>query len=247
MERAGTPSEPAAPGEERLAPVAVAAHPAAARSAGAVPAAAHEPPVSEVESGPPAHAVESRGITTEAGVPSTRPLLRGVRRALGRQPAARRESQPTRPSAPSPAVGTPATAPQRPAGTVVRTPSRPQLRVARRPGPPPTIARKPRLPSGSSAASLAAATGAPISHEPDGTAAITFHEEAAPPPRPAPVAGPGPTIARATGPGGPTLARAATPASGTGGGDAYEDFVDRLRRDLLREREQVGDLLGDKW
>jgi len=51
----------------------------------------------------------------------------------------------------------------------------------------------------------------------------------------------------------PTLARATTPAmiaraggSGSGGGDdGYEEFLDRLRRDLLREREQIGDLLGE--
>jgi hypothetical protein len=75
-----------------------------------------------------------------------------------------------------------------------------------------------------------------------------FHEEPASPPRPAPVAGPGPTIARATRPAGPTLARVegSSPGGGGSGGDAYDDFVDRLRRDLLREREQVGDLLGDK-
>jgi hypothetical protein len=51
----------------------------------------------------------------------------------------------------------------------------------------------------------------------------------------------------------PTLAREAVPAmlaraggSGSGGGDdGYEEFLDRLRRDLLREREQIGDLLGE--
>ncbi len=40
------------------------------------------------------------------------------------------------------------------------------------------------------------------------------------------------------------IARAASSASG-GGDDGYEEFLDRLRRDLLREREQMGDLLGE--
>jgi len=52
-----------------------------------------------------------------------------------------------------------------------------------------------------------------------------------------------PTIAQATTPA--TIARA-TGGSGSGGGDdGYEEFLDRLRRDLLREREQIGDLLGE--
>jgi hypothetical protein len=36
-------------------------------------------------------------------------------------------------------------------------------------------------------------------------------------------------------------------AEGGGGasGDSYDQFLERLRRDLLREREQYGDLLGD--
>jgi hypothetical protein len=79
---------------------------------------------------------------------------------------------------------------------------------------------------------------APASHEPAG---------AAPTPPSAPV------VARQAAPehAGATLARASAPASiarspgPAGGDDGYEDFVERLRRDLLREREQMGDLLGE--
>jgi hypothetical protein len=43
-----------------------------------------------------------------------------------------------------------------------------------------------------------------------------------------------------------TIARVgAGSGSGGGGDDGYEQFLDRLRRDLLREREQIGDLLGE--
>jgi hypothetical protein len=44
--------------------------------------------------------------------------------------------------------------------------------------------------------------------------------------------------------GGATIARAATTPGG-GSDDGYEAFLDRLKRDLLRERELYGDLLGD--
>jgi hypothetical protein len=44
--------------------------------------------------------------------------------------------------------------------------------------------------------------------------------------------------------GGATIARAASTPGG-GSDDAYEAFLDKLKRDLLREREQYGDLLGD--
>jgi hypothetical protein len=54
---------------------------------------------------------------------------------------------------------------------------------------------------------------------------------------------PGPTIAR-TAAAGPTIARA-TGSGGGASGDSYEQFLERLRRDLLRERELYGDLLGD--
>ena len=42
----------------------------------------------------------------------------------------------------------------------------------------------------------------------------------------------------------PTIARAASAGGGTD--DSYEAFLDRLRRDLLRERELYGDLLGER-
>ena len=42
----------------------------------------------------------------------------------------------------------------------------------------------------------------------------------------------------------PTVRR--VPEAGAGGVDElYEQLVDRLRRDLLAERERMGDLLGD--
>ncbi len=41
-----------------------------------------------------------------------------------------------------------------------------------------------------------------------------------------------------------TIARA-TSTPGGGSDDGYEAFLERLKRDLLREREQYGDLLGD--
>jgi hypothetical protein len=44
--------------------------------------------------------------------------------------------------------------------------------------------------------------------------------------------------------GGATIARAASTPGG-GSDDAYEAFLDKLKRDLLRERELYGDLLGD--
>jgi hypothetical protein len=44
--------------------------------------------------------------------------------------------------------------------------------------------------------------------------------------------------------GGATIARAASTPGG-GSDDSYEAFLDKLKRDLLREREQYGDLLGD--
>jgi hypothetical protein len=44
--------------------------------------------------------------------------------------------------------------------------------------------------------------------------------------------------------GGATIARAATTPGG-GSDDGYEAFLDKLKRDLLRERELYGDLLGD--
>jgi hypothetical protein len=52
-----------------------------------------------------------------------------------------------------------------------------------------------------------------------------------------------PILARSATAAGPTIARAT--AGGGASGDSYEQFLERLRRDLLREREQYGDLLGD--
>jgi hypothetical protein len=52
------------------------------------------------------------------------------------------------------------------------------------------------------------------------------------------------TAPRPLGGGGATIARA-TSAPGGGSDDRYEAFIERLKRDLLREREQYGDLLGD--
>jgi hypothetical protein len=102
-----------------------------------------------------------------------------------------------------------------------------------------------------SAASLQAATGAPAVDVGEGRTSVTFaptpasgtseHAAVEQPPGPAfgsalppkPLGGSGATIARAT----------STP--GGGSDDRYEAFLDRLKRDLLREREQYGDLLGD--
>jgi hypothetical protein len=79
---------------------------------------------------------------------------------------------------------------------------------------------------------------------------------APPPPEPAratPTESSAPVVARQAAPehDGATLARTSAPATiarspgPSGGDDGYEDFIERLRRDLLREREQIGDLLGD--
>jgi hypothetical protein len=134
-------------------------------------------------------------------------------------------------------------------------PVRPRLTV-KRSAPPaaPTLARSKAPPAATrptTGRSLAAATGAPLVEEPSGLSTVrlgpadptptiaradTF-ETAEPPTSALPV------VVRSAAPAEPAIAR----AKGGGGasGDSYDQFVERLRRDLLREREQYGDLLGD--
>jgi hypothetical protein len=101
-----------------------------------------------------------------------------------------------------------------------------------------------------------------IEREASGTSTVTFPQEERPP-APAP-----PELVSSATPEEPTLARAASPAPspspaqplpptrtngtetprrppGVDYDEIYAQVVERLRRELLREREQIGDLLGD--
>ena len=127
--------------------------------------------------------------------------------------------------------------------------ARPSVRLER-PAPARTIARSPAVPvRRTTGRSLAAATGAPLIEGPSGRSTVQLGPSDLPTlaraatPEPAAPSLATPILARSAA-SVPTLARAA--GGGGAGGDSYEEFVDRLRRDLLREREQLGDLLGDQ-
>jgi hypothetical protein len=108
--------------------------------------------------------------------------------------------------------------------------------------------------------SLASATGAVIEREAAGTSTVTFPQgEPAPAPEPrelfSSAAPEEPTLARAASPGpGPAPPLPSTPRTGAEPArraasvdydEIYAQVVERLRRELLREREQIGDLLGE--
>jgi hypothetical protein len=114
------------------------------------------------------------------------------------------------------------------------------------PAPAPERAPSPTAPPSSTARSLARATAGAIAYEDDGRMSVLFpppgavtapvgpvlarDEAEAPAPTPAPMpavtAGPAPTAAPAA------LDR----------DDLYQDFMRRLRRDVLEQREQIGEL-----
>ena len=112
--------------------------------------------------------------------------------------------------------------------------------------------------AGSSGARLARALGLPLETQPDGSVSVTLDAAAAlvagsagvpmlarapeggdaesapsPAPAPAPASGPAPAAAAAP---------AGAPAPSLE--DTYDYVVERLRRDLLNERERMGDLIG---
>ena len=115
----------------------------------------------------------------------------------------------------------------------------------------PTIARSPAPQLGrTTGRSLAAATGAPLVESASGRSTVQFGPSDLPATlaraeaeQRTPIAPSTPVLARSPS-SGPTIARAG--GGGGAGGDSYDEFLDRLRRDLLREREQQGDLLGDR-
>jgi hypothetical protein len=106
--------------------------------------------------------------------------------------------------------------------------------------------------------SLASATGAVIEREASGTTTVTFPQDELAPAPEAPelfssAAPEEPTLARAASPG-PAPPLPSTPTTGAEPprhapsvdyDEIYAQVVERLRRELLREREQIGDLLGD--
>jgi hypothetical protein len=145
----------------------------------------------------------------------------------------------------------------------VASSSRPRLALRRA-----VAARQPtRAPAAvehdrTSGLSLASATGAVIEREASGTSTVTFPQDE-PPLAPEP-----PELLSSATPEEPTLARAAAPGPSPSSGrplpptptteaeaprrppsvdydEIYAQVVERLRRELLREREQIGDLLGD--
>jgi len=111
------------------------------------------------------------------------------------------------------------------------------------PAPPPLLRTAPDR--------LALAAGATLQHEPDDQATVMF---------PPPTGREAPTLARqeatlSTPPPAPTPPATLSPstpapapaeaASGASIDDVYEQVLERLRRDLLAERERMGDLLGE--
>lgn len=115
------------------------------------------------------------------------------------------------------------------------------------PAPPPLLRTAPDR--------LALAAGAALQHEPDDQATVMF---------PPPTGREAPTLARqeatlstpppapSTPPTPPATLSPSTPApapaeaaSGASIDDVYEQVLERLRRDLLAERERMGDLLGE--
>ena len=137
-----------------------------------------------------------------------------------------------------------------------QTPTRPQVRLSDPAGA--LIHQSARPPAGTSAIRLAAASGAPLVSASNGTAVVfaTPAPEAEFPPNPLVGAASAPLIARLPDTGGaprPSIAVAAAEAPAQPLADLehldmdeiYEQVVERLRRDLLAERERMGDLLGD--
>ena len=144
-------------------------------------------------------------------------------------------------------------------------PARPLLRLAS-PSPvssrPATVARAeaPAAPArgfgGTSGARLAAATGGILRQEDGETETLVFPRPEgrafAPAfalmrePDPAPADGQAPSAAAQAAT--PPSPAPAPPAQGGGGGDIeeiYDQVIERLRRELLADRERMGDVLGD--
>jgi hypothetical protein len=140
---------------------------------------------------------------------------------------------------------------------------RPQLRAAPR-APPHSALRAAGLRAvgedapGSSGAQLARALGLPLEPQPDGSVAVSFASAAA---APAPLSllarepsddGAAPALDGAVAPPPPAPAQAGAPAAPPAPAgppapsleDIYDHVVERLRRDLLVERERMGDLTG---
>jgi hypothetical protein len=110
--------------------------------------------------------------------------------------------------------------------------------------PPPTAASAPAAePATSTAHQLARATDGTIAYEDDGRMSVLF-------PAPGAVAAPaGPVLAREVDAPTPAPAVTAAPAPPAAGAapaldveDLYQDFMRRLRRDVLEQREQIGEL-----
>jgi hypothetical protein len=119
-------------------------------------------------------------------------------------------------------------------------------------GPGRSGAAQARRDDSTSGARLAAATGAAFSSDPDGFETVVFphpsgFEAASGMISRAPVDGnddspPPPATASSPAPADPP------PAASSGGGDIeeiYDQVIERLRRDLLADRERMGDVLGD--
>jgi hypothetical protein len=118
-----------------------------------------------------------------------------------------------------------------------------------------------------SAARLAAATRGTIAREPFGFSTVAFAPDEEPPhsgPSPASATTlltPAPAVTLGRTPDDAALSEAApsppaatvppappaTPAAGDEMDEIYDEVIRRLRHDLLREREQMGDLLGDLY
>jgi hypothetical protein len=227
-----------------------------------------EPRPVEGRAQPVARVERARGPSSrETATPPSQPL-RALRRAVAsvaRLPraAVRREAPPPSgpPAVPRAAVAEPAIAEELPAVTALEP-----VRVERRPEPLRlrSVARADsdrarqadRFVQRATATSLAAATGGTLAREAAELASVTF----APPPEPhvrepafAPVLARAPDDGQTVPP-----APAATPAPeapaphaahdpGVDYDQIYDHVIRRLRRDLLREREQMGDLLGDLY
>jgi hypothetical protein len=151
-------------------------------------------------------------------------------------------------------------------GTAARYPAdRPLVRLSEparsAPRAPAGLLARAPLPQGSSGVRLAAAAGLPLEYDGAGSATVVFAPGFSEP-APAVTARPAPrrvlsrqdaeataeaSEAAAVEPAAPAPAAAA--AAGGGGGDDIDEIdekvVERLRGDLLAEREKMGDLLGD--